>query len=166
MEIGLCMFLYGIQVLLGWFIADVLSGIFHCLGDRYKWFGPLHIAFVEHHNNPEVREDGLLWLLWLPMIGSIPLWVLGILGQVYDIWILSPWVWIPGAIGICMAQYTHRYSHHPGMTWGWVRFLQRLHIILPPSEHAKHHRGNNRQGYCVVNGWGNVIVDRLGRVIA
>ena len=59
-----------------------------------------------------------------------------------------------------MAQTFHAYSHMPGRTNKFIRFLQYFHIILPPHVHKAHHVVG-KYSYAIMNGWSNPVVDRL-----
>ncbi len=152
--------------------ADLATGFVHWLGDRCfdadtPWIGRAVIQpFREHHVDPlgitrhgfvEVTGNNALALLpvvalgaWLaPAFGTSGLASggLGALGTL--------------ALAALFSNPIHRWAHLPRVP-APLAWLQRYHLLLPPRHHARHHRGAHATHFCVVTGWMNPLVDRLG----
>ena len=42
-----------------------------------------------------------------------------------------------------------------------IRFLQNSRLILNHEEHHRHHQGEFDNGYCIINGWCNPILEKI-----
>jgi hypothetical protein len=88
----------------------------------------------------------------LAVYGWIPLWGCVVLGVGIG---LGPF-----------SQFTHFLSHARGRGLVQSRvlcFMQDWHIILHPETHRSHHVHFDRD-FCILNGWGNPLVNRLRRL--
>jgi plasmanylethanolamine desaturase len=56
--------------------------------------------------------------------------------------------------------HAHRLGHRDTRS-KIVRILQNCRLLVTPSYHAVHHRGNHDIRYCVINGWANPLCDRI-----
>jgi ubiquitin-conjugating enzyme E2 variant len=156
----------GSALILAWLAADGVSGLIHWafdqLGDeRTPLLGPTVIrTFREHHHDPAsiTRHD------FIEVNGSNALAVLPVLG-----WALSPgadahfWgqqvaLWFSGFI--ILTNVSHRYAHAEAPP-RWVQLLQKLHLLIPPAVHARHHEAPFNRSYCITTGWLNPLLDRL-----
>ncbi len=142
------------SILLGWYVADFLSGLMHYFLDNctfaahWPFIGPLHRDFISHHDNPTVPFGGhILSNLGKALVTTLPLWPL-----VYFV----PWFAIPLILGITLSPYTHTLSHQGGPPI----LLQRLGLFISPGEHQKHHLDHTRH-YCILNGWSNPLLNCL-----
>lgn len=45
---------------------------------------------------------------------------------------------------------------------GWGSFLQRCGLLLLVSHYSRHHLGNHDRNYCLINGWADRSLGRLG----
>jgi len=153
---------------LGWLAADFGSGLVHWLCDRFgdertPLVGPLVIApFREHHVDPQIlaRKD-------FYAATSSNAWIaLALLGL---------WLWLgdgePGPERACAGSFAltlaaavfltntfHQWAHQAEPPRA-ARWLQRLHLAIPPERHALHHVGGDT-AYCVTTGWCNPTLDR------
>jgi plasmanylethanolamine desaturase len=152
---------------LGLLSADFVSGFFHWLFDtwgsvRTPVVGPLAIrTFRHHHVAPSamtshdfVETNGHNFALAL-----VPL-TLGLM-------LVQPRVeshaWARTFFGIYLGSFAffvactsqiHKWAHLARPP-SWVRVLQRIHLLLPPQHHAKHHVAPHHRYYCVTVGWLN-----------
>jgi ubiquitin-conjugating enzyme E2 variant len=44
----------------------------------------------------------------------------------------------------------------------WIRLLQRSGLLLSVHHHSRHHLGNHDDNYCLINGWADRTLGRLG----
>lgn len=149
------------QALLGWLLADLLTGIFHLWQDhgRERWpvVGSFLIApAVLHHRQPlafvklsHAWRNGttyvgvlLVALLWLVIAG--PSVVLAF-----------------AALGGCLSTQVHYWAHRPSVAPSIVRLLQEIGIFQSPKGHAGHHRPPHKQNYCALTDWLNPVMNRL-----
>lgn len=149
------------QLLLGWFAADLLGGLFHVFVDHYASpTCPLTRAVVkdfhEHH-------DDRLSMLKYSRVPSLILGLLGILPFVLLAYCLG-YPWLAGSLfaGGLLTQHAHYYSHVPDRPW-WASLLQQLGVWASPAAHERHH-SDFFQSYGVLNGWSHGVLDLvLGR---
>ncbi len=128
-----------VEVLLGYLVADALTGIYHAATD-YGWNVRSQVAlFQDHHDHPRgITRDPK------PAFAGIPLMLCGTLGH--------PAFFIVLGVTVSLSQVAHYYAHHRGSTV--VRFLQSWHVIIPPHKHAIHHHQFDRN-FCILSGWNN-----------
>lgn len=150
-------------LLLGLVASDVVSGTVHWLADTYgsptmPVFGSFVRTFREHHADPKaitrhdwIEANGDVCLFSAPVHASALLWV-------DDPWILS---WMTGLfMGSYSNSQIHKWAHLEGPP-RFVRWLQRLGVVLSPSHHDQHHRGPHLTHYCITTGWTNGALDYL-----
>jgi ubiquitin-conjugating enzyme E2 variant len=167
-----------LALLLGLYVADLVSGLLHWAFDT--WFNE-NISFLrrmvlqvrEHHIYPKrifdigfTHDAGTLSWFSLILAAPVAAWA-----------ILAPARWGGGAdsalsayailaIGtfspflVCMLE-THKCGHRPRNPLV-VRLLQRSGLLLSPPHHMRHHSGNHDVNYCIVNGWADRTLGRLG----
>ena len=158
-------------VFFGIYAADLASGILHWAFDT--WFDP-GITFVrrmvlqvrEHHIYPArifqisfTQDAGTL--SWIALLVTAPLLAWGLVAEgsgaaFYAV--CAGVVWNP--LLVFMLEF-HKCGHRPRPP-GWVRLLQRLRLVLPVGHHMRHHSGNHDVNYCIINGWADVTLGRLG----
>ncbi len=146
------MFVEICEIFLGWYVADLLSGLMHLFLDNctfardWPFIGPLHQDFVNHHDNPDVPFSGhVLTNLLKSLATTLPLWPL-----VYFL----PWFGVPLILGITLSPYAHNLSHQGGLP----NLLQRCYLFISPGEHQKHHEDHARY-FCILNGWSNPLLN-------
>ena len=147
------------QLAAGWFVADLVSGVYHFLVDNYgspstPIFGRQIMEFRRHHDDPQecVRDFSIWSYFVLPVMGGIALGLL-----LFPVG--GPVVGVAGGLGIAAVQYSHRAAHvlAPGRTW---RMLQWLRITLNTAHHSRHHM-SGKEAYASLCGWSNPLLDRL-----
>jgi ubiquitin-conjugating enzyme E2 variant len=147
-------------------VADLISGIVHWLADTWGTveipiLGPTLIKnFREHHSDPkaltrkgliETNGDNCMILLpaqigalFMPIEDGSPGWI------VFYTFVLSFTFWI------MVTNQHHKWAHFEDSELSApVRFLMRLHVILPTWEHRIHHTIPFESHYCITNGWLN-----------
>jgi ubiquitin-conjugating enzyme E2 variant len=64
---------------------------------------------------------------------------------------------------VMMTNQIHKWSHlDEERIPATVRALQRLHLVLPPAHHRRHHTAPFDTYYCITTGWLNWPLARLG----
>jgi hypothetical protein len=145
-----------VQLLLGWFCADLLSGLVHLFFDSAQSLahrpviGAVHRYFVGHHDRPnDVLNETLREMLLRPLLPAL-LWV------PLALWL--PWMSATLVLGLLLTVQTHAWAH--GRPCWPIRMLQACRLIIHPREHQRHH-DNFRRTYGVVNGWSNPLINRV-----
>jgi plasmanylethanolamine desaturase len=158
-------------LLLGYLIADFVSGAVHWLADNFGHeqmpvIGAALIKpFREHHVDPrgitrhdfiETNGNNCLvcwpWLLayWLLLDPRESIWVLAFLST----WLAFNW-------GIFATNQFHKWAHLEEPP-PWIAWLQDHRLILSPEHHDIHHTPPFERYYCITTGWLNpILCDRL-----
>jgi ubiquitin-conjugating enzyme E2 variant len=64
---------------------------------------------------------------------------------------------------VMMTNQIHKWSHvDEPQLMGWVKWAQRLHLIMPPSHHERHHTPPYDTYYCITTGWLNWPLATIG----
>ena len=149
-----------LQILLGWYVADLITGIYHYFIDNYgspktPFFGKQIEEFQIHHQRPRDFLKHNAWhSLKLPLLGSIPFFILSF---------INPYFFLPLAIGLACSQLFHKWAHQEVPWYIWI--FQVTGIILSPDEHQKHHTTFDHS-YCIVNGWSNGLLNFVLKLIS
>jgi hypothetical protein len=147
MFVNLCMFIY----------ADFKGGVVHVVLDEPEninlpLLGPGALEFQMHHAIP---RDNVI-KPYIQMLGDLNTIVVICCSLVIFLGHTDPL-----AMGLLssiilfsyVGQYAHRASHmSKKMRPQWVQTLQRWHILLPPGDHAKHHKTYD-DNFPILNGW-------------
>lgn len=141
--------------LLGWVIADLVSGLVHWaldrLGDeRTPLVGAILIRpFREHHEDPlaMTRHD------FVETNGASALGASVLLGFQNELLFFT-------AIGLLGANQCHKWAHARSVP-APVRAAQRLGLILRPEAHRRHHASPHDRHFCTASGWMNRPLDLL-----
>ncbi|MEE2785961.1 MAG: fatty acid desaturase CarF family protein [Myxococcota bacterium] len=160
-----------VAILLGYILADGLSGVVHWLADNYAhedtpFIGPNFVApFRFHHVDPEdIANHGFIETNGNNCIVSTPCLVVpyhvyaGESGVLLDILLLSV-VW-SSMVGIFLTNQFHKWAHMKNAP-RWVRMLQMSRLILSPKHHDIHHTAPHDSHYCITTGWLNHPLDKL-----
>lgn len=156
--------------LLGYLLADMLSGTAHWICDTFfeedtPVIGRLVIRpFREHHVYPQritryrfIEQDTMSFLLMLPPL-AVAFW-LGAPQQGSGAALLWCCCLLGLATGSFGTNLFHKWAHErkPPVV---ARWLQCSGLILMPERHRRHHRDHSR-GFCVTTGWMNPLLDAL-----
>jgi len=160
-----------LAVLAGVFAADLLSGTLHWAFDT--WFDD-GITFIrrmvlqvrEHHIHPGrifkihfTQDAGTL--SWIALLLTAPVALGALLAGAASLLayaVLAAAVFNP--LLVFMLEF-HKCGHRPCGP-AWVKVLQRLRLVLPVRHHLRHHSGNHDVNYCLINGWADLTLGRLG----
>lgn len=161
------------SIVSGVYSADLITGLIHMYLDTTNNEFIIDIAsgFQGHHKTP---SDIINWisydLLCQNALVPFPLSAIvyncinnthkkHILAQIISLYLQHS------------VQITHKYAHYmnhatdeqKNSSFGKIlNFLQENRIILPPSEHRKHHQAQNHDiNFCMVNGWANPLLNAI-----
>jgi hypothetical protein len=155
---------------LGFFVADVASGLVHWLCDTYfdprtPLLGTVFIApFREHHVDPgALARHGFLERNGNNCLVSVPLLLIGISrlepdAVTHPADVVAAGLFVAASLTLCVTNQIHAWAHAAN-TPKPIRVLQRAGILITPERHARHHRGD--RAYAVVSGWSNALLDRV-----
>ncbi len=150
------------QALIGWLIADLLSGLFHWWEDRVgrlDW--PLIGRFVVapnrlHHvdvlaftRSGLVERNLVVWLL----VAAISIGWLALTGPSVT--------WATATLGGLLVNEVHRMAHLPASAGPVSRVLQEIGLFQSPKHHAGHHRAPSDRRYCILTDWLNPVLDAV-----
>jgi ubiquitin-conjugating enzyme E2 variant len=152
--------------------ADLATGATHWLFDRFfdettLGVGPVFVRpFREHHRDPgAIARHGLLEVCGNGALALAPLlWACAVPARAFGRDLAATGLLSFALAGIAAAFATnllHRWAHAERAPRA-VRWLQRRRLVLPPDEHARHHRGAHDRAFCVTTGWMNPLLDALG----
>lgn len=153
-----------LQLLLGWLLADFLSGVLHWIEDR---FGPgrehwpvlgslIFTPNIVHHDDPTAFLDsGFVGRNWTTWAAVAPIMMLLVLA-----FGLQPWI-CAAAIGGAMANEIHAWAHRKTLAPRWALRLQAVGMLQSPRHHAVHHVPDHRRHYCIISDWVNPVLDHF-----
>ncbi len=161
---------------LGFVLADFGAGVVHWAADTFgatdlPILGAAVIRpFREHHVDPKamthhdyIETNGANCLVAIPVamaalaipLDSTSAWFGVALFAAVSLGSMIFWV--------MMTNQFHKWAHmdpqkvHPAIQWA-----QRSHLILPPTQHARHHQAPFETYYCITTGWLNYPLERIG----
>lgn len=151
------------QLLLGWLLADLVTGTFHWWEDNFgseDWpvVGPWIIRPNRlHHRAPlAFTRHGFMERNRASIVTA------AIAGIVLTL-LFGPALWISSlALGGALTNEVHRYAHQPSNAGPWLGMLQQIGIIQSPREHARHHRPPYDRNFCILTDWLNPVLEQLG----
>lgn len=157
-----------VALLVGYFFADIASGLVHWATDTWfheEQFGRAIAIAREHHIHPQhILGYGFLENATL---GSAPSAL--VIGPIATLTALLPessftagFMIVFLVISVCLFFGTsiHNLGHRHGAL-ALTRLAQRWHLLMSPKHHSVHHRGDQTVRYCTVNGWANYLLDRV-----
>jgi hypothetical protein len=160
-------------VLIALFLADFVSGLLHWTFDTWlsedtPMLRRVVLVVREHHVYPQhifryVLRDEAGTSAWpslaytVPAIGGITL--LGSPDSVLGYCAVLVTV-IVSTLTMFMLQF-HKLGHRKSES-AVVRTLQRMHLLMSPQHHGRHHRDNHDVKYCLINGWADHVMDFIG----
>lgn len=153
------------MLLLGYVLADGVSGVFHWAVDNYgsdetPAFGPVIDAFQGHHKWPFVIAQ------------RDPCNNLGSVSKVASVLCAAIWcVHLPPAASMlscttvtfaALSQQSHAWSHCKASSLPpIVRALQDTGVLVGRAEHGVHHKSPHAIRYSIVSGWTNYFFDNF-----
>lgn len=150
------------QLLLGWLLADLLTGLVHWWEDRLaREDMPLVGRWIVapnrmHHVAPLLFAESSL------LKRNLGIWLLT--GLVSGVWLLLGGFsafWAAATLGALVSGEVHRLAHVPAEAGGVIRVLQQVGLVQSPRHHAGHHRAPSDSRYCVLTDWLNPALDGL-----
>jgi plasmanylethanolamine desaturase len=160
-----------VALVAAYLMADLVSGVVHFVADTYfdvdtpivgrKFVLPFraHHACPEdmiEHDFVEANGDSCLVVLFplVPTALFVPV-AHGGAATTLGVFVVA------FSVFIVLTNEAHRYAHAERAP-RIVRRLQRLRLILPPEEHARHHQAPFDRAYCITSGVLNPLLDRVG----
>lgn len=151
------------QLLLGWLIADLLSGLVHWLEDRVLWVGmPLLSRSVVEPNRLHHREPDAFLAQSLLARNSTTWAAVAAIALAWHMIASFSWVWIGALAGGLAVTEVHVRAHRTSGLRGYYRALQEIGIVQSAAHHWQHHRYPMDRRYCVLTNWLNPLLDRAG----
>jgi hypothetical protein len=150
------------QLLVGWLLADLLSGIFHWWQDQFgkeSWpvIGPWLIAPNRlHHTEPlTFLQNNFTQRTRATIMAA------GLFGAIW--WYLAgPSVLLfTTVVGLSITTEVHYLAHAPRFAGPVLSVLQEIGLIQSPKGHALHHRPPQNRNYCALTDWLNPILEAL-----
>lgn len=159
----------------GFVLADFVGGLVHWMGDTWgstdmPILGKTLIRpFREHHVDEKaitrhdyIETNGANCMVSVPVAAAalvIPLelgaWTPLALFAVASMGSMIFWV--------MMTNQIHKWSHlDEAQMPAALKFFQRLHLVLPPKHHRRHHTPPFDTYYCITTGWLNWPLAKLG----
>ena len=150
------------QVLVGLFLADFITGLIHWFEDRYgnpNWpfIGQAIMANHEHHFTPRTFLSGTFWDRNKEVfIGTVIILCGFYAASAINI------VTVSATMFGFFANEIHGAAHKfPKENPPWVRMLQKMGLMQSFLHHARHHRDRKDRSYCVMTNYVNPVLDAI-----
>ncbi len=159
----------------GFIMADFVSGLVHWMGDTWgstemPILGQALIRpFREHHVDEKaitrhdyIETNGNNCMVAVPVAAICALTPLAVPG--YEPLMVFAVVSLTSMIfWVMMTNQIHKWSHlDEDQTPAVLKWLQKLHLILPPAHHQIHHKAPFDTYYCITTGWLNWPLAKIG----
>lgn len=157
----------------GLYVADFVSGLLHWAFDtwfneRNKSVRRMVLLVREHHIYPGRIFSYGVWheagiLSWFALAISWPLFTLALLPRLLPATERYSLAVAGVTISLCvvfMLEF-HKVGHRVRRGRA-VRLLQRSGLLLSPEHHLRHHAREHDDNYCLINGWADMTLGRLG----
>jgi hypothetical protein len=158
-----------VQVIIGYLLADIISGGLHWFEDTYLSYCsdiPILSDIAKDNELHHYFPRSMLAYSYLDHISVTgPVTLLVMIG----VYILNPqlifkypWLALSFVVFGVSANIIHRFSHMRDCENHFiVRYLQSLGIFASHTHHSIHHRNSNG-GYCVISEYSNMVLDTVG----
>lgn len=146
-------------IMTAWMAADLFTGIFHWLEDRYgdpSWplIGPLVVEpNIRHHRDQRAFLTGNYWHRNSTTI--VPTAAVCIIALMAGQW----WLALVAAFS-SQANEIHGWAHQRCSRP--IRGLQLLGVLSSQEGHAMHHRTPFSTDFCVLTDWTNPVLSAIG----
>ena len=165
-----------VNILLGIYFADILTGILHYYFDNYKgnidFFKTVsHKHFLDHHNDPgnvinnTFIEDINSATLTYPVVIIIYILLFLLKKTIniknkYDVFVFIT-TFLPQ-----FSNTTHKLCHrHTRNKRNLIyTFLMKLKLVLNNREHQIHHETGGAKNYALLTGWSNPLLNVIFKV--
>lgn len=152
-----------IEFLIGWFLADLWSGVFHAVGDSER-FGDSKLVKLIVSNNESHHAKPLAIVDQDFISRNITSWI-------GTLMIVVPWYYLAGPslvlagmlAGGLMVSEVHRWAHAPSRAPRWAKYVQETGLFQSPRHHSLHHRPPHGVRFCLLTNYMNPILDRILR---
>lgn len=152
-----------LQILFGWLLADLLSGVLHWLEDNFgnpDW--PLIGAWViapnrQHHDRPLAFTGGGFVSRNSTTVAAVLVFAC----PLYLIFGPAPWL-LAATLGGLLTNQVHYWAHTRRHVPALVRAFQSVGIFQSSSHHQRHHARPHDRRYCILTNWINPVADCLG----
>lgn len=161
-----------LAAIIGYILADFLSGFVHFLGDTFgsKTTPVIGSAFIqpfrEHHTDPEgITRHGFVETNGHNCLVSIPVMMImaHVLVKYAVVSTLAGFAFATSyflILGVFLTNQFHKWAHMKKVSTP-IRLLQRIRLILSPAHHRIHHTSPYTRYFCITTGWLNFALDRL-----
>lgn len=160
----------------GYLLADLLSGIVHCVLDNisskdflseplfpeklssFSFLEEVALTAQGHHPFPkQITKSSYWYSTWDSYLLMLPILAMGVASSYYG---YDTGAYMLGitAFLVPQANYTHALAHGKSAKNSFVKFLQKTGIILSPKEHNIHHK-NTDLNYCSLSGHMNWLLN-------
>jgi hypothetical protein len=155
--------------IVGYLLADLLSGIIHYIGDNY---GSINMPilgenflkpFRMHHINPEdipahdfLELNGNNALIIFPF-ELLAIWLINfssIAGFAFATMMLF------FSLAVFATNQFHQWSHNKNLV-GFPLWLQKKKLVLTPENHNVHHVPPFQKYFCITTGWLNPVLTKI-----
>lgn len=166
-SLDVSLFMVVVLFVVAYFLTDFLNGLVHMYmdnNDKYtsKW-GAFIASFHLHHKIPKYKNNAL-WIVYFNESGMkfwlvvyLALVLLGATMQMNDEVLL---LLIMIGVLSSVAEVSHYLCHNANSPF--VLMLQKYRILLPMSQHRKHHENEN-EGYAFLNGSSDFLIDKIAQ---
>lgn len=163
-----------IQIIVAWFLADFITGVFHWWEDVYLEEGR-SLEFLQgiaqdnrqHHESPTAITLNSWW-------GNMRSATVVALPTAAVFWLVGAplWLWL-GLAFTSFGNLIHRFAHEPERKRGvLLRCVQRTGLFISPEHHKKHHYNPvtgrrvdpkclSTRAYCPMTDWVNPCLDAV-----
>ncbi|MEK9156871.1 MAG: fatty acid desaturase CarF family protein [Patescibacteria group bacterium] len=158
--------------LLGYVLADFVSGFVHFLGDTFGsertfLIGKTFIyPFREHHTDQLAitRHNFFVTnknncLVSLPAMLLMHMYLFTYAQTSFAFAFIFATLFFL-VLSIFATNQIHKWAHMKKPP-RFVRLLQKMHLILNPKHHAVHHAAPHTKYFCITTGWLNPIIEKL-----